>query len=201
MDCGIVMCESYKVDDDIMQKEFDWHNYTVRITKKRVKNVNLRVKQMQPDVIDISIPYSMSYAKAMQMLEEPRMKQWLDNMQKKAEKTSDRLMTSEAADGYRRRLQELLPALFQKWESRLGVTCNKVTIRDTRSQWGSCSIHNGNISISVWLGAFPVECIEYVVVHELAHLLEAGHNARFYSILDQYYPNWKNCRAQLEKGM
>lgn len=185
----------------MQKKEFHWHNYTVQITKKKIKNANLRIKQMQPNVIYISIPYAMSYTKAMQMLEEPRIMQWLDNKQKQAEETSDHPMTSEAADGYRRRLQELLPALFQKWESRLGVTCNKVTIRDTRSQWGSCSIRSGNISISVWLGAFPVECIEYVVVHELAHLLEAGHNARFYSILDQYYPNWKSCRAQLEKGM
>ena len=82
----------------------------------------------------------------------------------------------------------------------MGVRCNKVTIRDTRSQWGSCSIRSGNISISVWLGAFPEECIEYVVVHELTHLLETGHNARFYGILDQHYPKWRECRAQLKRG-
>ena len=101
---------------------------------------------------------------------------------------------------YHKRLQKILPELFKKWESRLGVRCAKISIRDTRSQWGSCSIRSGNISISVWLGAYPVECIEYVVVHELAHLLEAGHNQRFYAILDNHYPSWKHCREQLKNG-
>ena len=57
---------------------------------------------------------------------------------------------------------------------------------------------NHNISISVWLGAFPEECIEYVVVHELVHLLEKGHNARFYGYLDRYYPEWKACEGKLK---
>lgn len=95
---------------------------------------------------------------------------------------------------------ELLPDMFRRWEAALGVRCRKVTIRDTRSQWGSCSIRTGNISISVWLGAYPESCIEYVVVHELAHLLEAGHNERFYGILDRHYPAWRSCREQLKNG-
>ncbi len=181
-------------------KEFTWHSYTVQITKKKIKNVNLRIKQMQPEVLCLSIPYSMSYASALKLLEEPRMQQWIEEHQKKVEDTSYHPMNQEAKERYQRRLQEMLPALFQKWESALGVSCHKVTIRDTRSQWGSCSIRTKNISISVWLGAYPEECIEYVIVHELAHLLEAGHNARFYQILDQYYPNWKSCREQLKKG-
>ena len=58
---------------------------------------------------------------------------------------------------------------------------------------------NHNISISVWLGAFPEECIEYVVVHELVHLLEKGHNARFYGYLDQHYPAWKMCEGEVKE--
>ncbi|RHO80910.1 M48 family peptidase [Clostridiaceae bacterium AF42-6] len=51
----------------------------------------------------------------------------------------------------------------------------------------------------LWLGAYPEECIEYVVVHELTHLLERGHNARFYGLLDQHYPDWKVCRERLKQ--
>lgn len=89
--------------------------------------------------------------------------------------------------------------MFRKWEPILGVQSAKVTIRPTRSQWGSCNTRNGNISISLWLGAYPEECIEYVVVHELTHLLERGHNARFYGLLDQHYPDWKTCRERLKQ--
>ena len=88
--------------------------------------------------------------------------------------------------------------VFCKWEEIIGVKSNKITIRDTRSQWGSCNVRKHNISISVWLGAYPLECTEYVVVHELVHLLEKGHNARFYGYLDKYYPNWKECRKELK---
>lgn len=189
-----------------MTKEDTWHGFRVRITKKKVKNANLRIKPEEPDVIHISIPYSMTYDEVNKILEQPRILRWAENYQKKVSEppTAPHMQNEERlkhAAYYRKHLKEVLPKMFQKWEKRLGVTCNKVTIRDTRSQWGSCGIRTKNISISLWLGAFPEPCIEYVVVHELAHLLEAGHNARFYGILDQYYPQWRSCREQLKKGL
>lgn len=189
-----------------MMKENIWHGFRVQITKKKVKNANLRIKPEEPDVIHISIPYSMTYDEVNKILEQPRILRWAENYQKKVSEppTAPHMQNEERlkhAAYYRKHLKEVLPKMFQKWEKRLGVTCNKVTIRDTRSQWGSCGIRTKNISISLWLGAFPEPCIEYVVVHELAHLLEAGHNARFYGILDQYYPQWRSCREQLKKGL
>ena len=99
---------------------------------------------------------------------------------------------------YAKRLEEVLLELFVKWQKTLGVRAAKITIKDTRPQRGNCNVKNHNISISVWLGAFPEECIEYVVVHELVHLLEKGHNARFYRYLDQHYPEWKTCEGELK---
>lgn len=187
-------------------KEFVWNGYTVQITKKKVKNANLRIKPETPTLIHMSIPYQMSYDGAVQMLKTSRIIRWLENYQKKLQEkpVSPRMQNWERMQQepyYRQRLKEILPGLLRKWESAMGVKSRKVTIRDTRSQWGSCNTRNGNISISVWLGAFPLECIEYVVVHELAHLLEPGHNVHFYRILDQYYPNWKSCREQLKNGL
>ena len=103
------------------------------------------------------------------------------------------------AEEYRQKLLAVIPGMFRKWEPILGIQSAKVTIRPTHSQWGSCNTRNGNISISLWLGAYPEECIEYVVVHELTHLLERGHNARFYGLLDQHYPDWKVCRERLKQ--
>lgn len=187
-------------------KTLDWNGYTVQITKKKVKNANLRIKPENPALIHMSIPQGMTYAGAVRMLDQPRILRWLENYQKKlSEKPvpprmqeQERLQTEPY---YRKRLQEVLPGLFDRWESRMGVKSGKVSIRNTKSQWGSCNTRTGNISISVWLGAFPAECIEYVVIHELAHLLEPGHNARFYGILDQYYPNWRACRERLKGGL
>lgn len=187
-------------------KEYTWHGCTVRITKKKVKNANLRIKPEEPHVIHISIPHSMTYEMAGKLLEQPRVLRWVENYRKKVSEppAPPRMQEEEKLQHvayYRKHLQEVLPGMFQKWETELGVRCSKVTIRDTRSQWGSCSIRTKNISISVWLGAFPEECIEYVVVHELAHLLEAGHNDRFYGILDRHYPIWRSCREKLKKGI
>lgn len=186
-------------------RDYSWHNCTVRITKKKIKNANLRIKPEEPHVIHMSIPYSMTYDAALKLLEQPRILRWVENYQKKVSEPPARpgMQNEERLQHvayYRKHLQEVLPELFRKWERVLGVKCNKVTIRDTRSQWGSCSIRSGNISISVWLGAFSEECIEYVVVHELTHLLEAGHNERFYGILDKYYPVWRSCKEQLRQG-
>lgn len=187
-------------------KEYTWRGCTVRITKKNVKNANFRIRPEEPQIIYISIPYSMTYEAAGKILEQPRVLRWVENYQKKVSEppARPRMQNEEALHHmaiYRKRLQEVLPSLFRKWEAALGVKCGKVSIRDTRSQWGSCSIRTKNISISVWLGAFPEECIEYVVVHELAHLLEAGHNERFYGILDRHYPVWQSCREKLKKGI
>lgn len=173
------------------------------MTRKKVKHINFRIRPSEPEVIHISIPYAMSYDAALKMLEQPRILRWLENCQKKRTERPRPQMQYEDRKKqiplYQKRLEALLPGMFQKWERILGVKCGRITVRDTRSQWGSCSIRTGNISISVWLGAYPEECIEYVVGHELVHLLEAGHNERFYGFLDKYYPNWKKCRERLRE--
>lgn len=189
-------------------KTFFWKDYTVQITKKKVKNTNVRIKREAPKVICMSIPLSASYESGLQALESPHIRHWLKNYERKSkmksvptleEQRQKELEKEQMAPVYRDRLLALLPDMFRKWEPILGVRSSKVTIRKTRSQWGSCNTRNGNISISLWLGAYPEECIEYVVVHELVHLLERGHNAHFYGILDQYYPDWKICRERLKK--
>lgn len=186
-----------------MTKQVFWNHYILKITKKKVKRINLRIKPDEPNIIHISIPYQISYASALQFLEQPRIQKWLNDYQKRLSKQPINQVDwyeehSLKQSLYRQRLEELLPEIFEKWQSCIGVKANRVSIRDTRSQWGSCNVKSKNISISVWLGAYPKECIEYVVVHELVHLLEKGHNAKFYAYLSAYYPNWKEYRNQLK---
>lgn len=187
-----------------MSKQITWNGYTVEITKKQVKNLNFRIKPSEPNKIYISIPLRASYEDAVKLLDNPRVRKMLEKHEKnvneqKPAKADWYKKQEPYRDEYSRRLEKLLPELFEKWQKKLGVRAAKVTIKDTRSQWGSCNVKNHSISISVWLGAFPEECIEYVVVHELTHLLEKGHNARFYGYLDLHYPEWKMCEQILKR--
>ena len=186
-----------------MIKQIKWNEYDVEITRKQVKNLNFRMKPSEPNKIYISIPLRASYDDAIKLLDSPRIRKMLEKSRKNLAESkptkADWYEKQKPYIGeYSKRLEKLLPGMFERWQKTLGVRAAKIAIKDTRSQWGSCNVKNHNISISVWLGAFPEECIEYVVVHELVHLLEKGHNARFYGYLDRYYPEWKACEGKLK---
>ena len=186
-----------------MTKQIKWNEYDIEITRKQVKNLNFRMKPSEPNKIYISIPLRASYDDAIKLLDSPRIRKMLEKSRKnlaeaKPTKADWYEKHKPYIGEYSRRLEKLLPGMFERWQKNLGVRAAKIAIKDTRSQWGSCNVKNHNISISVWLGAFPEECIEYVVVHELVHLLEKGHNARFYGYLDRYYPEWKACEGKLK---
>lgn len=95
-------------------------------------------------------------------------------------------------------LQEALAPNVAQWATTMGVTVARCSIRLMRSRWGSCSPHSNSIRINLELVKKPFECLEYVVVHELAHLLEPSHNWRFKAIMDKYMPDWRARRMLLK---
>ena len=98
---------------------------------------------------------------------------------------------------YHKQLMELLNPLIKKWELKLGVSVKRFSIRSMKSRWGSCTPKTHGIRFNLELVKKSHECLEYIVVHELVHLLEASHNNRFKALMDQFYPNWKLCRKEL----
>ncbi|MEN8141714.1 MAG: YgjP-like metallopeptidase domain-containing protein [Thermodesulfobacteriota bacterium] len=98
---------------------------------------------------------------------------------------------------YRERLGRAIDKLVAKWQPRLAVTVTAWTIRAMSSRWGSCNVGRGRLSINLDLVRLPRPCLEYVVVHEMVHLLEPGHNKRFWSLLDQHLPAWREAKALL----
>lgn len=98
---------------------------------------------------------------------------------------------------YRSQLKRKLPKLFEKWESIIGVKAEAITVRNMKSRWGSCNTRDRRISINLQLAQKPICCLEYVIVHELVHLLEHSHNAVFKGYLDQFLPNWRNIKKEL----
>ena len=87
--------------------------------------------------------------------------------------------------------------LIAKWEPIMGVKASGVTIRQMKTRWGSCNVRTHHININLALAKKPPECLEYVVVHELTHILEPSHNAVFWGYMTQFYPNWKRVRKYL----
>ena len=90
-----------------------------------------------------------------------------------------------------------VPALIEAWEPIMGVKAGKIAYRNMTSRWGSCQPSTGRICINVRLALYPPECLEYVVVHELCHLLERGHGPRFQALMDTFMPDWRERRAKL----
>jgi predicted metal-dependent hydrolase len=97
----------------------------------------------------------------------------------------------------RQQVRERLPALLEKWQKPLGVQVNRVLVQRMKTKWGSCTPARATIRLNTDLAKKPTECLEYVLVHELMHLLEPTHNERFQSLMDQYLPNWRHQRAML----
>ncbi len=92
---------------------------------------------------------------------------------------------------YRARLREHIPAWAAKWEPRLGVKVADWRIRRMKTRWGTCNVTARRIWLNSELAKKPLPCIEYVVVHEMAHLVEPSHNDRFWAILDRWLPQWR----------
>lgn len=100
---------------------------------------------------------------------------------------------------YRCQLRQKVNDLIPVWENKIGVTVSTVIIRKMKTKWGSCSPNKSTIRINTELAKKPAECLEYIVVHELVHLLEKSHNDRFKLLMDQYLPKWRFFRDELNQ--
>ena len=101
---------------------------------------------------------------------------------------------------YRRQLRELLPALLEKWQPLLGVRVADWGIKKMKTKWGTCNIEARRIWLNLELAKKPVLCLEYILVHELAHLIERNHNDRFVSLMNKHLPQWRLYRHELNSA-
>jgi predicted metal-dependent hydrolase len=101
---------------------------------------------------------------------------------------------------YRQELRALVPQLLTKWEDRIGARASAVGIRRMRTRWGTCDPGTGRILLNLELAKKPPSSIEYVLVHELIHLHERQHNARFRELLEQAMPGWGTRRDELNQA-
>lgn len=96
-------------------------------------------------------------------------------------------------------LHEAVPPLIQKWEQKLRVNVAGYFLQRMKTKWGSCNHAAGNIRLNTEPVKKPKDLLEYIVVHEMAHLIEPTHSERFIAILDEHYPSWREARAELNE--
>lgn len=96
-------------------------------------------------------------------------------------------------------LHEVIPPLIEKWQPRIGVRVNAYFLQRMKTKWGSCNHQRGNIRLNTELVKKPRDLLEYVLVHEMVHLIEPSHNERFVALLEKFQPAWRDARAELNE--
>lgn len=102
-------------------------------------------------------------------------------------------------DWHRALLHQTIPALIEKWQPVLGVAVSAYFLQRMKTKWGGCNHRAGTIRLNTELVKKPKDLLEYVVVHEMLHLIEPTHSQRFIDLLDKHYPNWREARAELNE--
>lgn len=100
---------------------------------------------------------------------------------------------------YRQKLKEKIPSLIKKWEKKMDVLVNEFGVKKMKTKWGTCNREAKRIWLNLGLAKKPTQCLEYIVVHEMVHLLERNHNDRFISLMNEFMPKWKFYRDELNR--
>ena len=100
---------------------------------------------------------------------------------------------------HRELLHQAVPALIEKWGAKLGVKVSGYFLQRMKTKWGGCNHRAGNLRLNTELVKKPKDLLEYVVVHEMLHLVEPTHSERFVELLEQHYPTWREARAELNE--
>lgn len=234
----------------------DGFEIPVNVVRKRVKNLNLRVRA--DGTVTLSIPQHLPLARAREFLD--RKGEWIaervrrnierrpspdlagelpdriplwgklvprDSVQANSgqdvggQGAGGRAIPGQAASGrdaggqgapgqttidqaaldelYRTEVLRALPDVVERMEARIGVHATRWSVRVMKTRWGSCTPKTGAIRINARLAAYPPECLEFVVAHELVHLLEPSHNARFHALLDEFCPDNRGIARRLKQ--
>ena len=104
-------------------------------------------------------------------------------------------------DWYRRHMKALVPDLIAEWQPIIGVQVADWGVKKMKTRWGSCNVRDRRVWLNLELAKKPPHCLEYVLVHEMVHLLERRHNDRFRAFMDLFVPQWRLCRDELNQSL
>ena len=113
--------------------------------------------------------------------------------------TSDEKKQAIVEGWYREQIKSAVPLLIEKWEPLLGVKVEQFFVQRMKTKWGGCNSARGHIRLNTDLAKKPQNCLEYIVVHEMVHLMEPTHNVRFVALMDDHLPQWQHYRDMLNR--
>ena len=151
--------------------------------------------------VHVSVPIGIPKAEVERFIEEHR--DWIVKARKKTSESQKRradfynqlpLNTRAQSDDALWRLKALIEPMIERYSKEMGVKPSVVYYKAMISRWGVCNFRDKSICFSAYLLLLPEWCVEHVVVHELCHLLEPSHNARFHALMDKYFPRWREAR-------
>ena len=161
---------------------------------RRVKRWSLTVPWGEP--VTLTAPPWMSEAEIERVIADNM--EWITSERKKQRRKLRLDPRAVSEDDARRAARELIAMIADEESAALGVTVERITIRDQRTRWGSCST-TGALSFNWRLAIAPFEVLDYVVVHELCHLREHNHSARFWKLVEARRPDYREHRAWLDE--
>ena len=176
----------------------------IRVTYRRTSRLSMCI--VKNGDVHVSAPIGMPREKVIAFIEEH--KDWIEQARKKTyERQKQRaefynklpLTTRAQADEALKRLKALVEPMMEKHAKEMGVKPSIVYYKPTISRWGQCNVKDRSICISAYVLLLPEWCVEHVVVHELCHLLEPSHNARFHALMDRYFPRWREARKETHR--
>ncbi len=189
----------------------------LKIQQKRVKNINFRLR---PNLLSVSVPLTINVEQIAQAIDKRvdwalthheqvlkyyERKQQLASISKIASQSimlwgvaqTLTLNNQQMLDYYRQQLSLVMPDLFEKWQPIIKAQAVETRIKKMHTRWGSCNTRARRIWLSVYLPAYPIECTEYVIVHELCHLHHANHSRAFWQTVEKAMPDYKKWHDML----
>jgi len=164
------------------------------VTRKRMKHLRMRVSIPDGEVL-VSAPFhakqSVIHAFVVSKTD------WIRRQQQLAVGLPAPLTAGPETERLRREMRESVPPLMEYWADRMDLDMPRLSLRRMTSRWGTCNSVKRHVTLNLELGSRDPELLEYVIVHELAHLHEPNHSKRFYAVMDKYLPGWQAKRREL----
>ena len=185
-------------------RNFAAKKMAIQVTYRRTSRLSMRI--VKNGDVHVSAPFGMPRDKVLAFIEEH--KDWINEARMKTyEKQEQRakffnqlpLATRAQGDDALKRVKAMVEPMMEKHAKEMGVKPSIVYYKPTISRWGQCNVKDRSICISAYVLLLPEWCVEHVVVHELCHLLEPSHNARFHALMDKHFPRWREARKETRR--
>ena len=190
-------------EDSILNRLADM---AIQVTYRRTRRLSMRI--VKNGDVHVSAPIGMPKREVERFVIEHR--EWIAEARQKTADNQKRraafygrlpLQTRAQADDALRRLKALVAPMVERYSAEMGVRPSSVGFKAMVSRWGVCNVRNRSICFSAYVLLLPEWCVEHVVVHEMCHLLEPSHNARFHELMDRFFPRWREARKETRRRM